>query len=155
MSGPVNKLEQSMSTNGLTKYEGTEPPAPLPGRTAATLFLRCTIVELCGFAMKVPLVISAVNQHTLLSVFFFSLLIILGVTGGTVSITGMQKGRAEQRAGYATLPKIASINQFLFLLDRRDFHVLLCPHQPRPHTRNRKDMDAWRTQWDYPDQAGR
>jgi hypothetical protein len=151
----LDGLKQSMSTNGLTKYEATEPPAQLPGRSAATLFLRGTIVELCGFAMTVPLVISAVNQHAPLSVFFFSLLIILGFTGGTVSILGMQKGRAEQRAGYATVPKIASVNPYLFLLDRRDFHVLLYRNQPRPRTRNRKDMVAWRAQWDYPDQAGR
>jgi hypothetical protein len=33
--------------------------------------------------------------------------------------------------------------------------VLLYPNQPRPHTRNRKDMDAWRARYDYPDSAGR
>jgi hypothetical protein len=29
-----------MTGNGLTKYEGTEPPKPLPGWSAATLFVR-------------------------------------------------------------------------------------------------------------------
>ena len=43
-----------MSTNGLTKYQGIEPPAPLPGWSAGMLLVRGTIVELCGFAMMVP-----------------------------------------------------------------------------------------------------
>ena len=81
--------------------------------------------------------------------------IVAVLTGVVTSIRGFQKGKAEQRAGYATLPKAATINCALFLLHRGDFHVLLYPNQPRPHTRNRKDMDAWRARYDYPDSAGR
>jgi hypothetical protein len=52
-----------MTENGLTKYESTEPSAPLPGWSAGTLFVRGTIIELCGFAMKAPLVVAAAGHH--------------------------------------------------------------------------------------------
>jgi len=144
-----------MSTNGLTKYEGTEPPAPLPGWSAGMLLVRGTIVELCGFAMEAPLVVAAASHHDMWTGIFLGVGLVALLAGGVTSIRGFQKGKAEQRAGYATLPKMAKINPALFLLDRRDFHVLFYPNQPRPRTRNRKDMDAWRTQWDYPAHAGR
>jgi hypothetical protein len=144
-----------MTGNGLTKYEGTEPPAPLPGRSAATMFLRGTIAVVGGASMIVPLVVAAAGHHDV-GVYASLIVGLIAAAVGTVGSTmGLQKGRAEQRAGYATLPKIASVNPFLFLLDRRDFHVLLYPNQPRPRTRNRKDMDAWRARYNYPDSAGR
>jgi hypothetical protein len=144
-----------MSTNGLTKYEGTEPPEPLPGWSAGTRVLRGTITMVSGAAMEAPLVVAAVGHHDVWVFGSLAVGLVAAIVGTVISTLGFQKGRAEQRVGYATLPKIASINPALFLLDRRDFHVLLYPNQPRPRTRNGKDMDAWRAQWDYPDQAGR
>jgi hypothetical protein len=105
--------------------------------------------------MIVPLVVAAAGHHDVWMYASLVVGLIAVVVGAGISTMGIQRGRAEQQAGYATLPKIASVNPFLFLLDRRDFHVLLYPNQPRPRTRNRKDMDAWRTQWDYPAHAGR
>src|ERR1035437_870457 len=144
-----------MSTNGLTKYEGAEPPEPLPGGSAGTRVLRGTIATASGTVMIVPLVVSAAAGQGLGGYASLAVLLLAATAGLVLSTMGFQKGRAEQRAGYATLPKIASINQFLFLLDRRDFHVLLYPHQPRPRTRNKKDMDVWRARYDFPDYAGR
>jgi len=113
VSGPVDRVEQSVSTNGLTKYEGTEPPAPLPGWSAGTLLLRGTIVELLGGSMIVPLVVVAAGHHDMWTGFSYGFLV-LAVLGGTApSIRGFQRGRAEQRAGYATLPKMAQINPAL------------------------------------------
>jgi hypothetical protein len=37
----------------------------------------------------------------------------------------------------------------------QEVHLTLYPKQPRPRSRNKKDMEAWRAQFDYPDYAGR
>lgn len=105
--------------------------------------------------MIVPLVVSAAAGYNVGVYASLVVGLVAVISGGATSMCGTQKGRAEQRAGYATLPKIASVNQSLFLLDRHDFHVLLYPQQPRPRTRRRKDMDTWRAKYNFPDSAGR
>ena len=144
-----------MSTNGLTRYEGAVPPAPIAGWSAGTLVFRGTLIELFGFLMEIPVVIAAVGHHSVWIGVSFSVAVVAMGIGGTLSIRGFRKGRVEARQGYATLPKMAKINQGLYLLHRRDYHVMLYPGQARPRTMNKKDMDAWRAQFDYPDYAGR
>jgi hypothetical protein len=155
MSGPADRLEQSMSTNGLTKYEGCVPPAPMAGWSAWTLVLRGTVIELAGASMVVPLAVAAVGRHDVWTGFFLSIGIAAAVVGGMLSIRGFRKAREEAPKGYATLPKMAMMYQYLYLLHRLDFHVMLYPGQARPRTRNKKDMNAWRPQFDYPENAGR
>ena len=151
----MDRLEQSMSVNGLTKYEGCVVPQPIVGWSAGTLVLRGTFIELFGFLMVIPLVIAAVGRHDVWTGFFLSVGVVATVFGGIVSIRGFRKALVEARKGYATLPKMAKINQGLYLLHRRDYHVMLYPGQARPRTMNKKDMEAWRAQFDYPDYAGR
>jgi hypothetical protein len=70
-----------MTENGLTKYESTEPSAPLPGWSAGTLFVRGTIIELCGFAMKAPLVVAAAGHHDVWTGGFYGIGIVAVLTG--------------------------------------------------------------------------
>ncbi len=144
-----------MGTNGLTKYEGAVPPAPIAGWSAGTLVLRGTFIELFGFSMVIPLAIAAVAHHDVWTGLFFSILVVALGIGGTLSIRGFRMALPERRQGYATLPKFAAIYPHLYLLDRRDYHVMLYPNQPRPRSMNKKDLVAWRARYDFPEHAGR
>ena len=144
-----------MGTNGLTKYEGGVPPEPIAGWSAGKLVLRGSFIELFGFLMVIPVAIAAVAHHDVWTGFFFCIGVVALGIGGTLSIRGFRKALPERRQGYATLPKFAAIYPPLYLLHRLDFHVMLYPDQPRPRTRNKRDMDTWRAQYDYPENAGR
>lgn len=143
-----------MSTNGLTKYEGNVPPAPLAGWSAWTLMLRGTVVELLGAAMIIPLVVAAVNHQDAWMYLFLSICLVVPGVGVIVSFRGERKVPREVAAGYVTVPQRALRNPYVFLLNRKDFHVMLYPGQARPRSMNKKDMDAWRVQFDYPENAG-
>jgi hypothetical protein len=143
-----------VSPNGLTKYEGDVPPVPLAGWSAWTLMLRGTVAELLGAAMIIPLVFAAVNHQDAWMYLFLGIGLVVPGVGVLVSLSGEHKVSREVAAGYVTVPQRGLRNPYVFLLNRKDFHVLLYPGQARPRSMLKKDMDAWRLQFDYPENAG-